>query len=105
MPTMQATLDSPARREPSSRCAGGGHSSAGYSTVDDGIVLDLSRMNAVWVDPQAKTARAQAGALWGDVDRETQAHGLAVPGGRSRTPASPGSRWAAASAGSRASTA
>jgi FAD/FMN-containing dehydrogenase len=61
---------------------GGGHSSAGYSTVDDGIVLDLSRMKGVWVDPRAKTARAQAGALWGDVDRETQAYGLAVPGGQ-----------------------
>ena len=61
---------------------GGGHSSAGYSTVDDGIVLDFSRMRGVWVDPQAKVAYAQAGALWGDVDRETQAHGLAVPGGQ-----------------------
>jgi FAD/FMN-containing dehydrogenase len=61
---------------------GGGHSSAGYSTVDGGIVLDFSRLKAVWVDPQAKVARAQAGALWGDVDRETQAHGLAVPGGQ-----------------------
>src|SRR4051812_16357084 len=61
---------------------GGGHSSAGYSTIDGGIVLDFSRMRAVWVDPEAKVARAQAGALWGDVDRETQAHGLAVPGGQ-----------------------
>ena len=61
---------------------GGGHSSAGYSTVDGGIVLDLSRMRGVWVDPAAKVVRAQAGALWGDVDRETQAHGLAVPGGQ-----------------------
>src|SRR6476659_8908254 len=61
---------------------GGGHSSAGYSTVDGGLVLDLSRMKGVRVDPQARTARAQAGALWGDVDRETQAHGLAVPGGQ-----------------------
>ena len=61
---------------------GGGHSSAGYSTVDGGIVLDFSRMKGVWVDPQAKVAYAQAGALWGDVDRETQAHGLAVPGGQ-----------------------
>jgi FAD/FMN-containing dehydrogenase len=61
---------------------GGGHSSAGYSTVDGGIVLDLSRMNAVWVDASARTARAQAGALWADVDCETQAHGLAVPGGQ-----------------------
>jgi FAD/FMN-containing dehydrogenase len=61
---------------------GGGHSSAGYSTVDGGIVLDFSRMKGVWVDPQEKVAYAQAGALWGDVDRETQAHGLAVPGGQ-----------------------
>jgi FAD/FMN-containing dehydrogenase len=61
---------------------GGGHSSAGYSTVDEGIVLDFSRMKSVSVDPQAKVARAQAGALWSDVDRETQAHGLAVPGGQ-----------------------
>ena len=61
---------------------GGGHSSAGYSTVDGGIVLDLSRMRGVWVDPRARVAVAQAGALWGDVDRETQVHGLAVPGGQ-----------------------
>jgi FAD/FMN-containing dehydrogenase len=61
---------------------GGGHSSAGYSTSDGGIVLDLCRMKGVWVDPAEKVARAQAGALWGDVDRETQAHGLAVPGGQ-----------------------
>ena len=61
---------------------GGGHSSAGYSTVDGGIVLDLSRMRGVRVDPGAQVAHAQAGALWGDVDRETQAHGLAVPGGQ-----------------------
>ena len=61
---------------------GGGHSSAGYSTVDGGIVLDFSRLKAVSVDPLAKVARAQAGALWADVDRETQAHGLALPGGQ-----------------------
>src|SRR5262249_43823744 len=61
---------------------GGGHSSAGYSTVDGGIVLDFSRMKAVEVAPVAKTARAEAGALWGDVDRATQEHGLAVPGGQ-----------------------
>jgi FAD/FMN-containing dehydrogenase len=61
---------------------GGGHSSPGFSTSDGGIVLDLSRMKGIWVDPVARTARAQAGALWGDLDRETQAHGLAVPGGQ-----------------------
>ncbi len=61
---------------------GGGHSTSGQSTIDGGIVLDFSQMRAVLVDPQAKVARAQAGALWGDFDRETQAHGLAVPGGQ-----------------------
>ena len=61
---------------------GGGHSSAGYSTSDGGIVVDFSRMRGVEVDPHTKTARAQAGALWADVDRATQAHGLAVPGGQ-----------------------
>ncbi len=61
---------------------GGGHSSAGFSTVAGGLVLDFSLMKGVWVDPGAKTAVVQAGALWGDVDRETQAHGLAVPGGQ-----------------------
>jgi FAD/FMN-containing dehydrogenase len=61
---------------------GGGHSSAGYSTVDGGLVLDFSGMREVSVDPAARTARAQAGALWGDVDRATQEHGLAVPGGQ-----------------------
>ena len=60
---------------------GGGHSSPGFSTSEGGLVLDLSAMRGVWVDRHAKTARAQAGALWGDVDRETQAHGLAAPGG------------------------
>jgi FAD/FMN-containing dehydrogenase len=61
---------------------GGGHSSAGYSTVEGGIVLDFSRMRGVDVDPVARTARAGAGALWADVDRATQEHGLAVPGGQ-----------------------
>ncbi|HST16852.1 MAG TPA: FAD-binding oxidoreductase [Gaiellaceae bacterium] len=61
---------------------GGGHSSPGFSTSEGGLVLDLSRMKGIWVDPVARTARAQAGALWGDLDRETQAHSLAVPGGQ-----------------------
>jgi FAD/FMN-containing dehydrogenase len=49
--------------------------------VDDGIMIDLSLMRAVYVDPEARTARVQGGALWGDVDREAQAFGLATPGG------------------------
>jgi len=62
------------------RC--GGHSVAGDSVCDDGIVIDMSPMKGVWVDPGARTAWAQAGLNWGELDRETQAFGLAVPGGR-----------------------
>ena len=60
---------------------GGGHSVAGLSSVNDGVLLDLERMNGVVVDPKGKTAVVQGGALWGDVDRETQAFGLVAPGG------------------------
>jgi FAD/FMN-containing dehydrogenase len=60
---------------------GGGHNVAGTAVCDDGIVIDLSAMRGVRVDPAARTAWVQGGALWGDVDRETQAHGLATTGG------------------------
>jgi FAD/FMN-containing dehydrogenase len=60
---------------------GGGHNVAGSAVCDDGIVVDLSEMNGVLVDPEARTVRAQAGAVWSDVDRETQAFGLMTPGG------------------------
>lgn len=59
----------------------GGHSFPGLSVVDDGLVIDLSSMRGVRVDPVARTARAQAGVLLGELDRETQAFGLAVPAG------------------------
>jgi FAD/FMN-containing dehydrogenase len=61
---------------------GGSHSTPGYSTCDDGIVIDLGPMNRVDVDPEAKTARAQGGAAWSHMDAATQEHGLAVTGGR-----------------------
>jgi FAD/FMN-containing dehydrogenase len=60
---------------------GGGHSIPGFSTSDGGLVLDLSAMNGVRVDPDRRRLVAQAGALWSDVDAEAQAFGLAVTGG------------------------
>jgi FAD binding domain/Berberine and berberine like len=60
---------------------GGGHSIAGFSTVDDGIVIDLSPMRDVRVDLAARRATVGGGAVWADVDHETQAHGLATTGG------------------------
>ncbi|HEY4603595.1 MAG TPA: FAD-binding oxidoreductase [Blastococcus sp.] len=58
---------------------GGAHSLPGLSMSEGGLVIDLRRMNAVTVDPQARRARVQGGALNADVDAATQAHGLAVP--------------------------
>jgi FAD/FMN-containing dehydrogenase len=58
------------------RC--GGHNIAGQAICEDGLVIDLSRMKGVWVDPENRLARAQAGCKLGDVDRETQLHGLAA---------------------------
>jgi hypothetical protein len=64
---------------------GGGHSAQGFGTNDDGLVIDLSPMKGIRVDPETKTVRAEAGLTWGQFDRETQAFGLAVTGGRFST--------------------
>jgi len=63
----------------------GGHSVAGKSLTDGGIVIDLRNMNAVEVDPVARTARVAGGATWSHVDRAGEPHGLATTGGRVST--------------------
>ena len=60
---------------------GGGHNFPGNSVCEDGLMIDLSLMTGVRVDPEAKTVRAQGGTRWGAFDHETQAFGLAAPGG------------------------
>ena len=60
---------------------GGGHSAPGYGTNDGGLVLDLSAMKGIRVDPGARTVRAEGGVLWRELDHETQAFGLATTGG------------------------
>lgn len=60
---------------------GGGHNVAGTSVCDGGIVIDCSPMMGIRVDLDAQTVRAEAGVTWADLDRETQAFGLATPGG------------------------
>ncbi len=60
---------------------GGGHNVTGNAVCDNGLVIDLSTMKSVRVDPQNRTARAEGGATWGGFDHETQAFGLATTGG------------------------
>jgi FAD/FMN-containing dehydrogenase len=64
---------------------GGGHNIAGNALVDDGLVIDLSKMQAIQVDPATKRARVEAGATLGTFDAETQKHGLATPLGVNST--------------------
>ena len=60
---------------------GGGHNGAGLGTVDDGVVIDLSLLKGIEVDPKARTVRVGGGCTWGEVDRATGEHGLATPSG------------------------
>jgi FAD/FMN-containing dehydrogenase len=60
---------------------GGAHNVAGHAVCDDGVMIDLSAMRGVRVDPERRRAWVEGGATWGDVDRATQAFGLATPGG------------------------
>src|SRR6516162_3167261 len=60
---------------------GGGHNGAGLAVCDDGLVIDLSRMKGIRVNPVDKTVRVEAGCVWGDVDHATHAFGLAAPSG------------------------
>jgi FAD/FMN-containing dehydrogenase len=60
---------------------GGGHNGAGLGTCDGGVVIDLSGLKDVQVDPQARTVRVGGGCTWGEVDRATNEHGLATPSG------------------------
>src|SRR5437763_1914662 len=63
---------------------GGGHGVPGFAVCNDGMMIDLSRMKSVRVDPTRRTARAEGGSTWGDFDPETQAFGLATTGGLAR---------------------
>lgn len=60
---------------------GGGHNVAGKATINGGVMIDLSLMKAIHVDPKERTAWVEGGAIWSEVNRETQLHGLAVTGG------------------------
>jgi FAD/FMN-containing dehydrogenase len=60
---------------------GGAHNGPGFGTCDDGLVIDLSRMRGIRVDPANRTVRVQGGCVWGDVDHATHPFGLAVPTG------------------------
>lgn len=59
----------------------GGHNAAGLGVCDDGLVVDLSPMKGIRVDPAARTARVEGGCVWGDIDHATHAFGLATPSG------------------------
>jgi FAD/FMN-containing dehydrogenase len=77
-----ATIDLARARAAEVSIRSGGHGVTGSQIADGGIVIDLTEMKRINVDPEARIARAQAGVTWGELDAATQEHGLAVPGGR-----------------------
>jgi FAD/FMN-containing dehydrogenase len=78
---VQAAVNFARRAQLLTSVRGGGHSAPGYGTNDGGVVIDLSAMKGIRVDPAALTVRAEGGVLWRELDRETQAFGLATTGG------------------------
>jgi FAD/FMN-containing dehydrogenase len=60
---------------------GGGHGMPGFAVCDGGLMIDLTRLKGIYVDPEKRTVRAEAGVTWGEFDHETQAFGLATTGG------------------------
>jgi hypothetical protein len=84
---------------------GGGHNVTGTAVCNGGLMIDLSQMRSVRVDPSRRTVRAEGGTKWIDFDHETQAFGLATTGAHVPIPVLPDSPWVEASAGWEASTA
>ena len=82
---------------------GGGHSAAGRAVCEKGLMIDLSPMKSVRVDPAQRTARAEAGLTWGEYNRETQAFGLASTGGVVSTTGAPSGDVISAAAASASS--
>jgi FAD/FMN-containing dehydrogenase len=78
---VQRAIDFARKRDLLVSVRGGGHSAPGYGTNDGGLVIDLSSMKAISVDPTGRRVRAEGGVLWRDLDAATQAHGLATTGG------------------------
>ena len=85
-----AALELARRHDLAVAVRGGGHSIPGWSVCDGGLVIDLTEMKGIRIDPGTRTAVVQPGVTWGEFDAAAQQHGLATPAGRSRTPASPG---------------
>jgi len=79
---------------------GGGHNVAGSAVCDDGLVIDLSTMKSIEIDPERRSARAEPGLLWGELTAQHKRSVLPLPVGSSRIRGSPDSPWVAASAGS-----